>query len=255
MELITLILVILTFILVTSQKSAQIPQVSAHKKKLVILDTSAVIDGRILGITKSGFMNPSLIIPQFVLAELQMLADGNDSHKRERARFGLDVVQELQDSRHVDVEIDRSFNDDQGEVDDKLILLSKKRHAQLYTTDFNLQKVAEIEGIFVLNVNELAQSLRPTKLPGEKVSVKILQKGSNKNQGVGYLEDGTMIVVDGAAKKMNQTVDALVNRTLQTVAGKMVFAEIVSTEHTTRAPKSSKPRAGQAKRRPAQKRT
>lgn len=242
-EIITLCVVVTILVLVILKNETKtLAQVASGKKKLVILDTSALIDGRILGITKTGFMNPNLIIPQFVLAELQMLADGNDSHKRERARFGLDVVQELQDSRHVDVEIDRSLIDEDGEVDDKLMILSKKRHAQLYTTDFNLQKVAEIEGIFVLNVNELAQSLRPTKLPGEKVHVKILQKGSSKNQGVGYLEDGTMIVVDGAAKKMNQTVEAMTNRTLQTVAGKMVFAEIIEREpkHRTTKKRPSK---------------
>lgn len=237
MELATLLLVVTVLLVLLSQpKSTNLPKVSP-KKKLVVMDTSAIIDGRVQGIVKTGFMNPNLVIPQFVVAELQMLADGNDSHKRERARFGLDVVQELQDSRHVDVEIDRSFFSEEGEVDDKLVKLCKKRQAQLYTTDFNLQKVAEIEGIFVLNVNQLAQDLRPTILPGERVSIKILQRGSNKNQGVGYLDDGTMIVVDGAAKRINKLVEVVVNRSLQTVAGKMVFGEVVDNK-PPQAPKS-----------------
>jgi uncharacterized protein YacL len=180
------------------------------------------------------------------VAELQQLADGSDAHKRARARFGLDVVQELQDSRHVEVEIDRSFIDEEGEVDDKLVMLAKKKQAFLYTTDYNLQKVAEIEGIFVLNVNELAQSLRPPILPGEKTTIKILQKGSSKNQGVGYLEDGTMVVVDGAASKLNKVVEVVVSRSLQTSAGKMVFAEA-----TTAREQSKQMPGGLHKSRPA----
>ncbi|HXH27246.1 MAG TPA: PIN domain-containing protein, partial [Candidatus Acidoferrum sp.] len=164
----------------------------------MIMDTCALIDGRIIDIAKSGFVTQNLVIPQFVIAELQYLADNGDSHKRERARFGLDVIRDLQDMRRVTVMIAREQFPNIKEVDDKLIALAKQYGAMLYTTDYNLNKVAQIEGIHVLNVNELAQALRPHRLPGEKLEIKITQVGQDKTQGVGYLEDGTMVVVEKA---------------------------------------------------------
>lgn len=197
-----------------------------QKSRKVILDTCALIDGRVLELNRSGFVPDELIVPEFVLHELQMLADGADAHKRERARYGLDVVKELQDSKDCTVTIDATDFERQPN-DDKLVELALKLKAPLYTTDFNLNKLADIKGVRVLNVNELAQNLRPVALPGEQKRVKILQKGSNPKQGVGYLEDGTMLVVDNAAKFVGKTVAVEVTRVHQTVAGKMLFAEVV----------------------------
>ena len=190
----------------------------------MIMDTCALIDGRIIDIAKSGFVTQNLVIPQFVIAELQYLADNGDSHKRERARFGLDVIRDLQDMRRVNVMIAREQFPNIKEVDDKLIALAKQYGAMLYTTDYNLNKVAQIEGVHVLNVNELAQALRPHRLPGEKLEIKITQVGQDKTQGVGYLEDGTMVVVEKAGNKIGQRVSVEFSRILQTQAGKMMFA-------------------------------
>lgn len=194
----------------------------------VILDSCALIDGRILELTKSGFTSGEIIIPQFVLKELQMLADGNDSHKRERARFGLDVAKDLQSINTVKVSISREQFSETRQTDDKLVLLAKKLSAELYTTDYNLNKVAAVEGVKVLNVNELALSMRPLVLPGEAKKVKIIQKGSGRGQGVGYMEDGTMVVVDNAQKLIGKTIEVEINRYHQTDAGKMIFAKLIS---------------------------
>jgi uncharacterized protein YacL len=196
------------------------------RKRRLVLDSCSLIDGRIVEIITSGFVAGELIIPQFILNELQMLADGNDSHKRERARFGLDIAHQLQDASKVPVVIDRTLFPDITATDDKLIALSKKVHGQLYTTDYNLAKVAAIEGVEVLNVNELAQTLRPIALPGEALTIKIVQKGSNQGQGVGYLDDGTMIVVENGFKHLGRYVPVTVTRMHQTVAGKMVFGQV-----------------------------
>lgn len=192
----------------------------------IILDSCALIDGRIAEIVRTGFINSELIIPQFILSELQLLADGNDSHKRERARYGLDIAHELQDSAPMKVIIDRTPLVEVNTTDDKLVALAKKLGAQLYTTDYNLAKVAAVEGVQVLNVNELAHSLRPITLPGETLNIKIIQKGSNRDQGVGYLDDGTMIVIEGGARHVGREVPVSVTRMHQTVAGKMVFGQI-----------------------------
>ena len=197
------------------------------RKRRIILDSCALIDGRIVELVKNGFVADQLVIPQFVLNELQLLADGNDSHKRERARFGLDIAHELQDSAfNANVIIERTAFPDIHATDDKLIALAKKMEEYLYTTDYNLSKVAAIEAVGVLNVNELSQAIRPIALPGEKLNIKIVQKGSNPNQGVGYLEDGTMIVVEGGARYAGKLVEVTVTRMHQTVAGKMVFGQV-----------------------------
>jgi uncharacterized protein YacL len=193
----------------------------------IIIDTSALIDGRISEIAKTGFMSADFVVPSVVLRELQMLADGRDVHKRERARAGLDTVAELQNIQNITTIIDESLFTNTT-TDDALLLLAKKRHAHLCTTDFNLNKVAVAEGIVVLNVNELAQTMRPNILPGELVEVKILQKGESANQGVGYLDDGTMTVVDGASRMKGKVVTVEVDRMIQTKAGKMVFGTLIS---------------------------
>lgn len=197
------------------------------RKRLIILDSCALIDGRIVELVRNGFVADQLVIPQFILNELQLLADGNDGHKRERARFGLDIAHELQDTAfEAKVLIDRTPFPEVPATDDKLIHLAKKLQAYLYTTDYNLAKVAAIEAVGVLNVNELSQAIRPIALPGETLKIKIVQKGSNPNQGVGYLDDGTMIVVENGARYTGKVVDVTVTRMHQTVAGKMVFGQV-----------------------------
>lgn len=200
-------------------------------KPQIILDTCALIDGRIIEIAKSGFLSQRIAIPQFVIAEMQYLADHGDSHKRERARFGLDVVRELQGMEQTNISIVRDDFANLREVDDKLIALAKRYKAMLYTTDYNLNKVAQIEGVVVLNVNELAHALRPHHLPGEQIEIKIAQVGQDPTQGVGYLEDGTMVVVENAARKIGQRLHVECSRILQTQAGKMMFATIVGPKN------------------------
>lgn len=197
-----------------------------NKHRKLVLDSCALIDGRIVEIVRAGFVADELVIPQFILNELQLLADGNDSHKRERARYGLDIAHELQDSAPMRVTIERTVFQGINATDDKLVALAKKIKGQLYTTDYNLGKVAAVEGVQVLNVNELAQSLRPITLPGETLTIKIIQKGSNRDQGVGYLDDGTMIVIEGGARFVGRSMPVTVTRMHQTVAGKMVFGQV-----------------------------
>lgn len=197
------------------------------RSRKIIVDSCGLIDGRIIEIVNSGFVADELIIPQFILNELQMLADGNDTHKRERARFGLDIAHQLQDSTPIQVTVDHTVLPNAPEtVDDRLVALAKRLRACLYTTDFNLGKVAAVEGITVLNVNGLSSGLRPVALPGETLRIKLIQKGSSRDQGVGYLEDGTMIVVDGAARFIGKVMPVTVTRMHQTVAGKMVFGQV-----------------------------
>lgn len=210
----------------------------------VIMDTSAIIDGRVLAVAKSGFIPNRLIVAQFVIAELQQLADGSNSFKRERARFGMDVIKDLQELKNVRVIINRDKFPNIEEVDDKLVALAKQEKGFLFTTDYNLGKVAEIEGLKVLNVNELAQSLRPVILPGETLEVKVIQRGSERGQGIAYLDDGTMVVVENGSKLVGKKVKIEFSRTLQTVAGKMMFATIVKSSPPVAPsrPKSSRPR-------------
>ncbi len=204
----------------------------------VIMDTSAIIDGRVLAVARTGFIPNRLIVAQFVIAELQHLADGSNSHKRERARFGMDVIKELQELRNVRVIINRDKFPNIEEVDDKLVALAKQERGFLFTTDYNLGKVAEIEGLKVLNVNSLAQSLRPVILPGEVLELKVIQRGSERGQGIAYLEDGTMVVVESGARLVGKKVKVEFSRTLQTVAGKMMFATLVNSPQRTSPPKT-----------------
>lgn len=199
-----------------------------HKEEIfktsIVLDTSAAIDGRVLDVFKSRFLFGKVIIPKRVLAELQQLADGSDAYKRSRARYGLDIINELKQLKYVAVSIDTDHSGDDMSTDEAVVSIAKKHSARLCTTDFNLNKVAVAEGLAVLNVNELAQAVRQNILPGEIITIKILQKGESKGQGIGYLNDGTLVVVDGAVKLVGATVSVRVDRMIQTQAGKMIFA-------------------------------
>lgn len=191
-----------------------------------VLDTSVIIDGRIADIADAGFMHGNLIVPRFVLDELQYIADSADSMKRSRGRRGLDILNRMQRSAGINIEImDQDFPKLKG-VDAKLVALAKKMNAKIITNDFNLNKVAELQGIKILNVNELANALKPVVLPGETMSVKIVKEGKEPGQGVAYLDDGTMIVVDHAQKHQGANVEVIVTSVLQTTAGRMIFSEL-----------------------------
>lgn len=224
----TLALLAVLFLILKNRSGFKTTSKKGGKK--IILDTCALIDGRILEIANAGFTPSQIIIPSFVINELQLLADGQDARKRERARFGLDMVQELQNSAQCDVLIYKDETSQGIPTDDRLVLAAKKLAADLCTIDYNLNKVATIEGVKVLNVNELANAVRPVALPGENKRVKIVQKGSNKDQGVGYLEDGSMVVVEGGSKLIGKTIDVEVSRFIQTDAGKMLFARKINNE-------------------------
>jgi uncharacterized protein YacL len=193
------------------------------KQAVKLLDTSVIIDGRIADIAESGFLDGSLVIPQFVLRELQLVADSSDSTKRNRGRRGLDVVQRLQKMPNVNVQLSDYDFPNVREVDLKLIELAKLQHCRIVTNDFNLNKVAQVHGVEVLNINELANSLKPIVLPGEAMRVFVLKEGKEHNQGVAYLDDGTMVVVDNAKRYISRTIDITVTSVLQTTAGKMIF--------------------------------
>jgi len=193
-----------------------------------VLDTSVIIDGRIADIADTGFLHGNLIVPRFVLDELQYIADSSDSVKRSRGRRGLDILNRMQRSVGINIEImDQDFPKLKG-VDAKLVALAKKMNAKIVTNDFNLNKVAELQGIKILNVNELANALKPVVLPGETMSVKIIKEGKEPGQGVAYLDDGTMIIVDHAQKHQGANVEVLVTSVLQTTAGRMIFSELKS---------------------------
>lgn len=191
-----------------------------------ILDTSVIIDGRIADICDSGFMEGELMVPRFVLNELQFVADSSDSMKRSRGRRGLDILNRMQKSSAINIEVvDQDFPKIKG-VDGKLVALAKKINAKLLTNDYNLNKVAELQGVRVLNVNELANAMKPVVLPGEQMMVKIIREGKELGQGVAYLDDGTMIIVDSAQKMLNMNVEVVVTSVLQTTAGRMIFSEL-----------------------------
>jgi uncharacterized protein YacL len=191
-----------------------------------ILDTSVIIEGRIADICDSGFIEGDLIVPRFVLNELQLVADSSDSMKRLRGRRGLDVLNHMQKSSNINIEIvEQDFPKIKG-VDGKLVALAKQLNAKLLTNDYNLNKVAELQGIRVLNINELANAMKPVVLPGEQMTVKIIREGKELGQGVAYLDDGTMIIVDNAQKMLNMNVKVTVTSVLQTTAGRMIFSEL-----------------------------
>ena len=197
------------------------------QRRYKILDTSVIIDGRIADICETGFLDGTLVIPQFVLKELQLVADSADSLKRNRGRRGLDILQKIQKMAGVDVMISDLDFPEVREVDLKLIELARTLQGKIVTNDFNLNKVAQLRGVDVLNINELANSLKPVVLPGEIMKVFILKEGKEYNQGVAYLDDGTMVVVDNARKMIGKTIDVVVTSVLQTTAGKMIFGRFI----------------------------
>ncbi|MGB7553516.1 MAG: PIN domain-containing protein [Candidatus Korobacteraceae bacterium] len=195
------------------------------RKSHKILDTSVIIDGRIADIAETGFLDGVIVIPQFVLRELQLVADSADSMKRNRGRRGLDILQRIQKIATLQVQIVEDDFPAVREVDLKLIELAKVYEGKIVTNDFNLNKVAQLQGVAVLNINELANSLKPIVLPGEIMKVFILKEGKEYNQGVAYLDDGTMVVVDNARKMIGKNIDISVTSVLQTTAGKMIFGK------------------------------
>lgn len=209
---------------------AKLPRTTSTKKRMVFVDTSVLIDGRIIAVAQSGFIGDTLAIPRSVVGELQFLADNADHEKRGRARYGLDVVKELQEMPHLDIMIFQDGSKAEEGVDERLLKLAKKHNGVICTIDYNLNKVAAVEGITVLNVNQLAQTLRMAYLPGEKIRLELVQKGQDSHQGVGYLPDGTMVVVEQASKNIGQTVEIEFIRSLQTAAGKMMFARKVESK-------------------------
>jgi uncharacterized protein YacL len=197
-----------------------------HGENMKILDTSVIIDGRIADITETGFIEGSLLIPQFVLSELQHIADSSDPVKRTRGKRGLEVLHRIQKQNHVDTRIIDTDYPTIKEVDAKLIELAKEVQGKIMTNDSNLNKVAELQGIDVLNMNELAHSLKPVVLPGEEMNVKILKEGKEIGQGIAYLDDGTMIVIENGKKQIGRNIDVAVTSVLQTPAGRMIFARL-----------------------------
>ncbi|HTX54792.1 MAG TPA: PIN domain-containing protein [Candidatus Baltobacteraceae bacterium] len=198
------------------------PRAESYK----LLDTSVIIDGRIADITETGFMEGTLVIPQFILRELQHIADSSDPLKRNRGRRGLDILQKIQKNVDIRVEISDMEFPEIREVDNKLVAMAKTIHAKIVTNDFNLNKVAELHGVGVLNINELTNALRPVVLPGEDIRVYILKEGKEYNQGIAYLDDGTMVVVDNGRRHIGQTMDVCVTSVLQTTAGRMIFSRL-----------------------------
>ena len=190
-----------------------------------ILDTSVIIDGRIADICKSGFIEGTLLIPGFVLEELQHIADSSDLLKRNRGRRGLDILNRIQKELDISVKIDERDFDDIVEVDSKLVKLGQVIKGKIITNDYNLNKVAELQGVAVLNINELANAVKPVVLPGEEMVVHVVKDGKEFGQGVAYLDDGTMIVVDGGKRHMGETIGVMVTSVLQTAAGRMIFAK------------------------------
>jgi uncharacterized protein YacL len=206
------------------------PKVRARREAHKVLDTSVIIDGRIADICETGFLEGTLVVPQFVLRELQQIADSSDGLRRNRGKRGFDVLQRIQRIPKVKVQIhDMDFREVR-EVDRKLIEVAKALGGKVITNDYNLNKVAELSGVPVLNINELANALKPVVLPGELMHVHVLKEGKEPGQGVAYLDDGTMVVVDHGKKHLGQSVDVMVTSVLQTTAGRMIFTRLREEE-------------------------
>lgn len=233
METNDLVLLAVTLLILgeVSYLLAKLPKTAIKAKdRAILVDTSVLMDGRITSLAATGFIGGTLVVPRSVIGELQFLADNADADKRARARHGLDVVSELQKMDRVEVELLQDGSKADEGVDERLLTLAKRHNAVICTLDFNLNKVAVVEGIQVLNINELAQSLRMSHLPGERMLIELTQKGQDIHQGVGYLPDGTMVVVEQSNSLIGQTVQVEVVRSLQTAAGKMMFAKRVDAK-------------------------
>lgn len=209
----------------------------------VLLDTSVLIDGRILAIARSGLLSSRLIVVRSVVRELQFMADKADHDKRERARYGLEIIEKLQDIPGVEVEVREDGELSEHGVDEQLILLAQRSGAKLCTIDYNLNKAARVQSVEIININELAHALRVIHLPGEKIDVELIQPGQDKKQAVGYLDDGTMVVVDDSRDLIGQTVAVELTRVLQTTAGRMMFARRTTKSSTERTYAEGKARA------------
>lgn len=194
-------------------------------KEPKLIDTSAIIDGRIVDVCRSGFMEGELLVPSFVLEELRHIADSSDSIKRNKGRRGLDVLNILQKELNYPVKIEHITVENTGEVDDKLLKAAQKLSGKIITTDYNLNKVASFHGVSVLNINELANAMKPIALPGEEMIIQVIKDGKEKEQGIAYMEDGTMVVVEGGKQYVGQTVKVMVTSVIQTAAGRMIFAK------------------------------
>ena len=206
------------------------------RRNAKVLDTSVIIDGRIADIAEAGFIDGMMVVPEFVLRELQTVADSTDGSKRQRGRRGLDMLQRMQSNTAINVQIVSDDFPSIHEVDLKLLELAKKWEAKVVTNDFNLNKVAHLHHVEVLNINDLANALRPVVLPGEKMTVLILKEGKEYNQGVGYLDDGTMVVVDHARKMIGKSVEVSVTSVLQTASGKMIFGKLDENGKSSETP-------------------
>ena len=204
-----------------------------QREEIILLDTSVIIDGRIADIAKTKFIDGRLVIPRFVLKELQNIADSQDGLKRNRGRRGLDILNKIQKDTNLDVRIHEDDFPETRDVDSKLVKLAKLLSAKVLTNDFNLNKIAELQGVTVLNINDLANALKPVLLPGETMEVRVTKEGKEQNQGVAYLDDGTMIVIDNARQLVGQNVKVVVTSILQTSAGRMIFAKPEDSRHTS----------------------
>ncbi len=193
--------------------------------RTILVDTSVIIDGRITDIARTGFLSGTLLIPRFVLIELQHVADSSDKLRRQRGRRGLEVLSNLQKSSKIPVRISDIDAEDVRDVDDKLVVLARQLKAPVLTNDYNLNRVAELQGVSVLNVNDLANAVKAVVLPGEELTIRVIQEGREANQGVGYLDDGTMVVVQDGSKYVGIDLETTVTKVLQTAAGKMIFAK------------------------------
>jgi len=200
--------------------------ISGRGNSLKVLDTSAIIDGRVADLCETGFLEGTFLVPQFILNELQHIADSSDSLKRARGRRGLDILNKIQKMAELDVRVVEEDFPQVKEVDAKLVVLAKKVGGKIITNDLNLNKVAELQGVRVLNINDLCNALRPVVLPGEMIRVFVLKEGKEAGQGVAYLDDGTMIVVDNARRHIGRNVDVIVTSVLQTTAGRMIFTRL-----------------------------
>jgi uncharacterized protein YacL len=195
-----------------------------HSDRSILMDTSVIIDGRILDISRTGFLSGSLIIPRFVLNELQYIADSADGLRRQRGRRGMEILSQLQKEAGIPVQISDMDVEGTREVDDKLVILARQMRCPILTNDYNLNRVAELQGVTVLNINELANSVKAVLLPGEELQVNIIQEGREQNQGVGYLDDGTMVVIEDGINHLHKEIPVTVTKVLQTAAGRMIFA-------------------------------
>ena len=211
--------------LIKSMGSKMPSRGKGESERRVLVDTSSIIDGRIADIAKTGFLGATLIVPRFVLNELQFVSDSADSLRRQRGRRGLDVLGELQESKDINVVISDIDVEGVREVDDRLVLLGRQMNCPILTNDFNLNRVAELQGVKVLNINDLANAVKVIILPGESLQIAVIQEGKEYNQGVGYLDDGTMVVIENGQRYIDKQIEVTVTKILQTSAGRMIFAK------------------------------